>query len=121
MIGAVFDCMVFLAGVTKKGQGRHSPKVKNFSTAKWQRGTIAPPSWFLLTNRMQSLNRTAMARRYAGKWVALREDRKSVVASGDSVQEALRAAQKKGIDRPVMTRMPKTVCSFVGYHHRHGK
>ncbi len=63
---------------------------------------------------MHALNRTAMAKRYGVKWVALKGDRKTVVASGTTAEKALRAAQKKGVAAPVIYRMPKEIHSFIG-------
>ena len=76
-----------------------------------------PPSYLSL-HSMRPLDRTAMAKKYNGKWVALKADRKSVVSSGDSVRQVLDGAHKKGCQNPVVTRMPKSIKSFIGSHHR---
>jgi hypothetical protein len=65
---------------------------------------------------MQPLDRTAMAKKHAGKWVALKQDRQTVIASGTSVKEALSGARRKGVDHPVLTRMPRVIRHFVGTH-----
>jgi hypothetical protein len=68
---------------------------------------------------MRVLNRTALAKRYAGKWVALRADRTTVVASGANAEQVLRAARKKGVAQPVLSRMPREIEAFIGgYRHR---
>ena len=65
---------------------------------------------------MHALDRTHMARKYRGKWLALKADRKTVVAAATSVREAIAAAEEKGYSRPVITRMPLDIRSFVGFH-----
>lgn len=73
---------------------------------------------------MRVLDRTAMAKKYKGKWVALKNDRKTVVASGKGVASVLRKAQKNGVDMPVITRMPRFPMRFIGvkniWHKNHG-
>lgn len=59
-----------------------------------------------------------MAKKYGGRWVALKADRKTVVGAGTTVQQALAGARKKGVRDPVLTRMPKDIKNFVGSHHR---
>lgn len=66
---------------------------------------------------MQMLNRTALAKKHAGKWVALKSDRRSVVATGLTATQAWEAARRKGIRKPIVTRMPKEILSFVGGYH----
>lgn len=65
---------------------------------------------------MPALNRTPMAQKYKGKWVALKEDRKTVIASGDSVKSVQQTARRKGCKSPIITRMPKSPRQFVGFH-----
>jgi NADPH-dependent 2,4-dienoyl-CoA reductase/sulfur reductase-like enzyme len=65
---------------------------------------------------MRPLNRTRMAKKYRGKWLALKADRKTVVGAGGTIREARAAAAKKGHKNPVITRMPRTIQSFVGFH-----
>ena len=63
---------------------------------------------------MRSIDRTALAKKHPGKWLALRSDRRSVVASGITATQAWEAAQRKGVRKPIITRMPKEIRSFVG-------
>ncbi|OGJ58926.1 hypothetical protein A2881_05350 [Candidatus Peribacteria bacterium RIFCSPHIGHO2_01_FULL_55_13] len=65
---------------------------------------------------MRALNRTPMAQKYKGKWVALKADRKTVIASGSSVKSVKQTAQRKGCKSPIITRMPKSPRHFVGFH-----
>jgi hypothetical protein len=63
---------------------------------------------------MRPIDRTPLERTYAGKWIALKSDRRTVIASGTSVRSALAAARRKGVDRPLITRLPMEPRAFVG-------
>ena len=65
---------------------------------------------------MKALDRTQMAKQYAGQWVALKHDRKTVLAAGKTLRQARLAAAKKGDANPMLTRMPRTIRSFIGSH-----
>ncbi len=65
---------------------------------------------------MRSIDRSKLAKAHRGKWVALKSDRKTVVGSGSSVRGALQAAKKKGYEQPIITRIPKELRHFVGFH-----
>lgn len=65
---------------------------------------------------MRVIDRTAMAKKYKGKWVALKADRKTVVASGSTARQVLEIAHKKGVAMPLITRMPRKLMPFVGYN-----
>jgi hypothetical protein len=54
-----------------------------------------------------------MARLYHGKWVALKADRKTVIAAGTSLRAALQIARRKGYTHPLLTRMPEVFSGFV--------
>ena len=54
-------------------------------------------------------------KKYRGKWVALKDDEKTVLGAASSAKEALRAAQKKGYMNPILTKMPKDLVSYVGF------
>jgi hypothetical protein len=63
---------------------------------------------------MRIINRTALAKKHGGKWLALKSDRRSVVATGITATQAWEAARRKGVRKPIITRMPREVRSFVG-------
>jgi hypothetical protein len=67
---------------------------------------------------MQPLNRTAMAKKHAGKWLALKQNRQTIIATGMIAKEALNGARRKGVEHPVLTRMPQAMRHFVGTIHR---
>lgn len=49
-----------------------------------------------------------------GKWVALKQDEVTVIANGDTLQEAYDKAIVQGYLKPIMTRMPEQLIPFVG-------
>ena len=57
---------------------------------------------------------TKIYKKYKGRWVALKDDHKTVVASGKTPEEVLKLASKKGFIDPFLTRVPEKVLPFVG-------
>lgn len=57
---------------------------------------------------------TWIYKNYKGKWVALTLDEKTVVASGPTLKKVLELSSKKGLDHPVVMRVPMEVLPFVG-------
>ncbi len=55
-------------------------------------------------------------RNYKGKWVAVEDyqTRPRVVATGESMKEAMKKAERKGFKLPLMMQVPKKVYYFVG-------
>jgi hypothetical protein len=49
----------------------------------------------------------ALARDYAGKWVAIDPDNRSVVASGTSAKEVLDSAESQGVPVPLVIHVAK--------------
>ena len=58
---------------------------------------------------------TKIFQKYKGKWVALKDDEKTVVASGSTAKEAWERAQSKGFKKPILTRMPTKLIPYVGF------
>ena len=58
---------------------------------------------------------TKIYKKYKGLWVALKDDEKTVVASGITAKAAWDVAQKKGFLKPILTRMPKKLIPYVGF------
>lgn len=58
---------------------------------------------------------TEMYKKYKGKWVALAEDEKTVIASGKSVQDTRTLASKKGEDNPILLKVPVKQMTYIGY------
>lgn len=62
-----------------------------------------------------SIDWTKIYKKYKGSWVAFKDDEITVVASGKTAKEALSKAQKRGYTKPILSRMPKKLVSYVGY------
>ena len=50
---------------------------------------------------------------YRGKWVALSKDEKTVLGSGDSIDEALAEARSKGENQPIITKSPDSFTAYL--------
>ena len=59
------------------------------------------------------LDFSELAKRYAGRWVALDPDNYTVVTAGDSAEEVLEGANKKGVDEPIITHVVENYAAFV--------
>ncbi len=55
----------------------------------------------------------ALAKKYAGKWVALRPDTYEVITSGSSAGEVLEAAAQAGVEEPLITDVVDSYGSYV--------
>ena len=42
----------------------------------------------------------------AGQWIALSKDESRIVATGDTVEEAIRAARENGEESPILMKVP---------------
>lgn len=58
---------------------------------------------------------TKIYRKYKGLWVALLDNEQTVVGSGKTAKEAWEEAQKKGYKKPILTRMPERIVTYVGF------
>jgi hypothetical protein len=61
----------------------------------------------------------ALARKYAGKWVAMRPDTYEVIASGTSAEEVLAAAERAGVEEPLIADVVESYGSHVPCLHFH--
>ena len=64
---------------------------------------------------MPAIDWTEIFEKYKGLWVALKQDEKTVVGSGKTAREAMEEAQRKGYKKPILTRMPEELITYVGY------
>ena len=53
-----------------------------------------------------AINWTLFFKKYKGKWLALKEDEKTVVGIGITANEALVKAQIAGYKNPILTKIP---------------
>ncbi len=57
---------------------------------------------------------TQLYKKYKGLWIALKNDEKTVVASGKTDKEAWDTARRVGYEKPILKRMPEKRISSVG-------
>lgn len=57
---------------------------------------------------------TKIYKKYKGLWVALKDDEKTVIASGKTAKEAWDKARKEGHEKPILFRVPTKVMAYVG-------
>jgi len=57
---------------------------------------------------------TKIYKNYKGLWVGLKDDEKTVVAAGKTVEEVMEKAKKKGFRQPILFRVPTKVIPYVG-------
>lgn len=57
---------------------------------------------------------TNIYKKYRGQWVALKDDEKTVVASGKTAKQAWEKAQDKGYKKPIMFCVPTEIIPYVG-------
>ena len=61
-----------------------------------------------------AIDLTDIYRKYKGLWVALKEDKVTVVASGQTVTEALSEAKTKGFGDPILFKVPTRIIPQIG-------
>lgn len=54
-----------------------------------------------------------LAKKYAGRWVALRPDTYEVISDGSSADEVLAAAARAGVEEPLITDVVDSYGSYV--------
>lgn len=57
---------------------------------------------------------TKIYKKYKGLWVALKDDERTVVASGKTVKEVVKKAQMKGFEQPILMRVPTEIMPYIG-------
>ncbi len=60
---------------------------------------------------------TKIYKKYKGLWVALAGDEETVMGSGKTAKEAWDKARARGYEKPIMTRMPERLITYVGGSH----
>jgi hypothetical protein len=63
---------------------------------------------------MSAKDWTEIQKKFKGQWVALAEDEETVLASGTTAREAWDSARAKGHTKPILTRMPEKLVTYVG-------
>jgi hypothetical protein len=62
-----------------------------------------------------AINWTPIYEQYKGKWVALANDEKTVVASSTSVEQVVKLANARGEKRPILLKVPVKQMTYIGY------
>lgn len=57
---------------------------------------------------------TKICKKYKGFWIGLKDDEKTVVASGKTVREVMEVAKRKGYPNPILFRVPTKIIPYVG-------
>lgn len=63
--------------------------------------------------KIQKRDLSKVLKDYSSKWIALKPDSMTVVASGDELRKVLEKARSKGVENPVMTRAPKNYGAYI--------
>lgn len=57
---------------------------------------------------------STIQKQYKGKWVALKTDERTVLASGKTAGEAWEQAIGTGYEKPILVRIPSKLLPYVG-------
>jgi len=63
---------------------------------------------------VKAIDWTKIYKNYRGKWVALKDDEQTIVASGETLKEVMEKSKKKGLSHPVVTQIPQEILPIVG-------
>ena len=63
---------------------------------------------------MPAIDWTENSVKYKGLWVAMEEDQKTVIASGETLRETREKAQKIGYKRPIFFHVPSEIVPQIG-------
>ena len=64
---------------------------------------------------MTAINWSSIYKKYKGLWVGLKDDEKTVIASGKTVKEVMQKSQKKGYKEPILFRVPTEIIPYIGH------
>lgn len=65
---------------------------------------------------MKPISLIPVQRKYAGRWVAFKEDQKTVASSGKTAMEAADKAKKAGVKIPYLMKVPAESLPYVAYN-----
>lgn len=66
-------------------------------------------------SEMQSLpNRQTVGAEYGGKWIAWDQNGLSIIACGETYQEALKSGESQGVQQPILEYVPQSDAGFAG-------
>ena len=58
---------------------------------------------------------TRIIKEHKGEWVALKEDRVTVISAAKEGVDAYNEARKQGYEKPLMLKVPEKVKNFAGH------
>jgi len=61
---------------------------------------------------------TKIYKKYKGLWIALKDDEKTVIASGKTVKETLEKAKKVGYCEPILFKVPCNIIPYKGLNKK---
>lgn len=59
---------------------------------------------------------TPIFKKYKGKWVALKSDEKTVIATANTAKAVIKEAGEKGYKSPVLLKVPTTSLPYIGIY-----
>lgn len=59
---------------------------------------------------------TKIYKKYNGQWIALKNDEKTIIASGKKVEEVMKKSKEKGFDLPILFRVPIESSAYIGIY-----
>lgn len=62
---------------------------------------------------MKAIDYSEILKGYEKKWVALSNDEKTVIASGNTLKQAKKHALEKGENHPVLVKVPDSSVSYL--------
>ncbi len=63
---------------------------------------------------IMAVNWVNIYKKYKGLWIALKDDEKTVIASGKNAREAFTRAQNIGYPTPILTKVPQKITALAG-------
>lgn len=70
--------------------------------------------WLCYAVSTMAIDWNPVFKKYRGRWVAFADDERTVIGSGRTASAALRAAERRGIGRPTLMKMPSKLVRYVG-------
>ena len=61
-----------------------------------------------------AINWTSILTKHKGKWVALKADHQTVIASGKKAKSVINKAKKLGCEMPYLLRVPSKGVPYIG-------
>lgn len=62
----------------------------------------------------KSINWIEISKKYKGRWIALDKDETRVVSASTEAKTAYKTAQDKGVETPILFRVPEEAVNYVG-------